>query len=103
MSKGTPLIALRVNDAMINAIDAELARRNNVRLDPELNRSSWIRAAITEKIRHIERSRRSPKKGKYPCFRCEQVYPIADIAWKRKLLTGGVEYCCGLCDCMESL
>lgn len=57
------VVPVRLSDAMIAAIESELARRVNNPLCAPWTKSEWIRQAICDKLAHAERSRRKRRKS----------------------------------------
>lgn len=98
MGKGNPLVAIRLEPGLLENIDADVFRANRRGRKTETSRSSWIRAAILEKLAHRARSRRSKKTDCFKCFQCKQTFDLMYLAWNRTLLTGGEESCCVACD-----
>jgi len=61
MSKGNPIVKLRVTQTTIDKIVEAIQSANfNRKLSP-YDLSSWIRAAIDEKLQHLERAKRRKK------------------------------------------
>ena len=58
MSKGSPIIPIRIHQSDLDRIEAAVRSSNQRRREPPYNRSSWIIAAITEKLDHIARGRK---------------------------------------------
>jgi hypothetical protein len=58
MSKGSPKIILRIPEELIDQIKDCVESANATRKDEPYDVSSWIRAAIAEKIAHTMRSRK---------------------------------------------
>lgn len=98
MSKGSPLIAMRIEPNILAKVDQDIAVMNRHRPRSETNRSNWIRRAILEKLAHRERSKRAKGTKLKMCCKCGTKWAIEDIAWERELLTGEKEYCCNTCD-----
>jgi hypothetical protein len=61
MSKGSPIITLRVNEQLLSDLEDEIRNANFNRKDTPYTRSSWILKAVTEKISHLKRSRKEGK------------------------------------------
>lgn len=62
MAAGSPRIIFRCPPLLLAAIDAEIARTNrNVKVEP-FNRSTWVLAAISQKLAHAARSRKTKRK-----------------------------------------
>lgn len=60
MSKGSPVITLRIPQDMLDEMDSAIGSANwHSKIEP-YRRASWIKAAIKQKLDHIKRS----KKGK---------------------------------------
>jgi hypothetical protein len=63
MSKGSPIISLRLSPLVLAAVDAAIERGNKYRTAAPWTRTAWIHAAIHEKLAHSIRSNR-PKKSR---------------------------------------
>jgi len=64
MARGNPTITFRITPELMALMDHELSRRNEKTREAPWERSDFIRAAIKERIDHINRSRKKkPKKG----------------------------------------
>lgn len=61
MSKGNPIVPIRMSPGLIAQIDSLIASANKLRRGAPYDRSSWITAAIKEKIAHRERSKKVKK------------------------------------------
>jgi hypothetical protein len=63
MSKGSPIVNLRIPSDRLSLLDAEIDKVNRTRRDAPYTRSSFILAAIDDKLKHLKRSRgkRRPK------------------------------------------
>lgn len=64
MSKGSPVIPLRIPQTLLNEMEIVIAQRNTLTLNEPWSRSSFIVAAIREKLAHMERSRSKKKTSK---------------------------------------
>jgi len=64
MSKGTPIVPIRVNPILLRAMDAEIAKINKCWKVIPYNRTTFILSAIRERIKHLERSRKKRPKAK---------------------------------------
>lgn len=64
MSKGSPRVTLRIPDAELQQVLACIDRANEYRRGEPYDLTSWILAAIREKMAHGKRSRRSRKPRK---------------------------------------
>jgi hypothetical protein len=63
MSKGSRIVGIRVEADLEAAIETAIASANyHSRIEPH-TLSSWIKAAIREKLAHIQRSKRKGKKN----------------------------------------
>ena len=62
MSKGNPIIKLRVSREKLAEINSAIDSANVSRREEEYRISSWIRAAIEEKLAHLKRSKRKKQK-----------------------------------------
>lgn len=62
MSKGTPLIAVRIHPQLYAEMEATIERANLYRIEEAYDVSSFVRTAIREKIAHMKRSRRTRKR-----------------------------------------
>lgn len=59
MSKGSTIVPVRMDQDSIELLDRIIAELNGRRRDAPFDRSSFIRKAIEEKIKHVWRSRRN--------------------------------------------
>jgi hypothetical protein len=59
MSRGSPVVLLRLPPALLVALDAEVERQNATRVDEPYDRSGWVRQAIRERLAKLGRGRRS--------------------------------------------
>ena len=57
MSRGTPHISLRIDPAVLAAIDAEVERVNRSKGDQAYNRTTFILHAVHEKVEKLKRGR----------------------------------------------
>ncbi len=64
MSKGSPIIPIRIEHALLHCLDTEIAKVNRTRKYEPYTRSSFILAAIKDKLKHLFRSRKTGKKPK---------------------------------------
>jgi hypothetical protein len=62
MSKGSPIVPLRIPAALLAKIDADIARSIHFDDTPRDNRTVWILAAILDVFRHRERARQCRRK-----------------------------------------
>jgi len=62
MSRGSPILQLRVSQDFILALDVAIDEMNRRRPRKTVTRTSFIFAAIQEKLRHMERSKKSRRK-----------------------------------------
>lgn len=58
MSKGSPIIPTRIPTELLGEIDAAIERANRHRKGEALTRSSFLIAAVREKLAKMERSRK---------------------------------------------
>ncbi len=58
MSAGSKIIPVRIAEPMEIEIREAMQRANKYRREAEYDMSSWIRAAIQEKLDHLHRGRR---------------------------------------------
>lgn len=63
MSKGNRIVAIRLSADTIEKIDEAIVSANRMRRDAPYDFSSWIRAAIAEKLAHRGRSKKVKRKG----------------------------------------
>ena len=60
MTKGSPIIPIRIQPNLLDQINRAINNANaNRRLEP-YSRSSWILAAIQDKLAHLARARKRP-------------------------------------------
>lgn len=57
MSKGSSVIPVRFPDELLSEMKRVIAEINARGLDPQYDVSSFIRAAVVERLKHRERSR----------------------------------------------
>lgn len=62
MSKGSPIVPIRIPAELLALVDEQIASSNTRRGDEPWTRSAFIIAAIKEKLDKMERSRKSKKK-----------------------------------------
>lgn len=62
MSKGNPIIPVRVEPLMLALVEEAITAANERRREAEYTVSEWIRQAIREKLAHLRRSKNRPKK-----------------------------------------
>ncbi len=97
MSKGNRVVQVRLIGEMVDAIFAELEKRNNHTAKEIWNPSDWIRAAIQEKLKHSSRCRGRKQIRKYQCVHCGLKFTSKEIAFVTKPLFGKKEYECVSC------
>lgn len=61
MSAGTPVRAIRLSATLMAEIEITIARRNLWSREEPWNLSEFVRIAVTEKMKHMERSRQKRK------------------------------------------
>ena len=71
MSKGSPIVPLRIPAELLARIDEAIKSANHNRAEAEYNRTSWILHAISEKLAKRQRSN-SPRKRPLPAGQGEQ-------------------------------
>jgi hypothetical protein len=64
MSKGSPIVHVRVDPALLHCLDSEIAKVNKRRSEAPYTRSSFILAALRDKLKHLFRSRKEGKRTK---------------------------------------
>lgn len=64
MSRGSPILSVRVPADQLEVIDRVISEINARGLDPQYDRTSFVLAAIREKIAHRERSRLKRRRRK---------------------------------------
>ena len=64
MSAGSPIVNLRIRQTDLDQIDAAVQSANVNRRAEPYTRSSWIMAAILDKLDHLARSQRTTAKRK---------------------------------------
>lgn len=62
MSKGNPIVPIRLDPVLVAQIDDVIARTADTRRDGPYTRSSFIVKAILDKLAHIHRSNRKNRK-----------------------------------------
>lgn len=73
MSLGSPRIVVRIPPALLQLITDYLRLRNDHRPKDEWDLSDFVRAAIREKVAHIQRSKKSRLKQDNPTAEEESV------------------------------
>ncbi len=63
MSTGSPIVPIRIPAELLATLDAEVSRSATTRSAEPWTRSSFIIAALREKIAHQQRSRNRKRKG----------------------------------------
>lgn len=58
MSKGSKIVPVRLPAQLLELVEIELLTRSTGPKGRHLTISKWVRSAITEKLKHAERSRR---------------------------------------------
>lgn len=58
VSKGNPIVRVRLTPDLIARIDDEVKLQNQTRAAEPYDRSAWIRQAIAQRLAHLARSRR---------------------------------------------
>jgi hypothetical protein len=66
MSKGSPIIPIRINQIDLDRIEAAVRTTNRRRNLAPYTRSSWIMAAIQDKLDHMARSKKAKAKKRQP-------------------------------------
>jgi hypothetical protein len=56
-NKGSPTVTLRFEPELLALLDAEIDRTSGRRKGPPYTRSTWMRQAVIDKLRHAARSR----------------------------------------------
>ena len=85
MSKGSQVVPVRIPMELLDLINAAIESRNDASPQEPMNLSSWIRAAVREKLRHLVRGRSKAKtmpakaEATFVCFACQQEFPISRI------------------------
>jgi len=64
MSKGSPIVPVRIPTSLLETIDAEIAKVNLHWNVIPYTRSTWIIAAIKDKLKHANRSRKAGRTNK---------------------------------------
>lgn len=62
MSQGSPRVTIRLPQPLLDLIEQTIERRNSNTSLPPWSMSDFIQNAIWEKLDHMKRSRRRPKK-----------------------------------------
>lgn len=70
MSKGNRVITVRIEQELLDEIDAVISKRNLHSYEAAWCTSDFIRAALIEKLRKMERSRTRSKPQEQRCTRC---------------------------------
>jgi hypothetical protein len=66
MAKGSPLVVLRLSPALLSALKEEVRAANETREGDLWTVSSWCRQAVSDKLRHADRSRRDKRHAASP-------------------------------------
>ena len=64
MSKGSPIVQVRIEPGLLHCIDTEIQKLNLRTKGEPYNRSSFIVKALKDKLCHIFRSRKEGKRPK---------------------------------------
>jgi metal-responsive CopG/Arc/MetJ family transcriptional regulator len=59
--RGSTIVPIRLNDELLEILDDTIERVNKRHFEEPFNRTSFIRKAICDKLRHYERSKRKEK------------------------------------------
>lgn len=65
MSKGSPMVPIRIPAELFQRIEAQIALTNVFARDEEYTVSSWLRKAAEEKLAKMIRSRRRKSKNDF--------------------------------------
>lgn len=66
MSKGSPIITVRIGHELLAKMDAAIASANVTCFDEPFQRTRWIKKAIAEKLAHLARSKKKKGRGGPP-------------------------------------
>jgi hypothetical protein len=69
MSRGSPLVSIRIPAELLELVDQAVARSADTRRDGPWTRSSFILAAIEEKLKKMARSAGKPQSPVPPTYR----------------------------------
>jgi len=86
MSKGSPIVSLRVPQEMLDIVDNEIQIVNRSKVKQKFDRSLFILTAVCEKLAHLERGRRRSKRGQVDPKRCPSLLGIASAEPAASLL-----------------
>jgi len=64
MSKGSPIVVVRVPQDLLTVLDSEIEVVNRSKAALKYDRSLFILTAVCEKLAHLERGRERKRKGK---------------------------------------
>lgn len=84
MSKGSQVVPVRITRELLDLINAAIESRNDASPQEPMSLSSWIRAAINEKLRHLVRGRSKSCKppckdaASFTCLACHRRFPILE-------------------------
>lgn len=71
-SKGSKVLQVRVPPDLLAAVELQIQQRNIFTREAPWNISDWIRCAMEEKLKKMERSRRSRDKSAPPATAIEK-------------------------------
>jgi hypothetical protein len=63
MSRGNPIVQMRVDDEFLQRIDEAIESRNKHSREAPWTRSDWLRQAVLDKLSHIARSKGKKRTG----------------------------------------
>lgn len=63
MSRGNPIVQMRVDDELLQKIDEAIESRNEHSREAPWTRSDWLRQAVLDKLSHIARSKAKKRTG----------------------------------------
>ena len=63
MSRGNPIVQMRVDEEFLAMIDAAIASRNEHSREAPWTRSDWLRQAAMDKLAHIKRSKAKKRRN----------------------------------------
>jgi hypothetical protein len=66
MSKGSPVVPVRIPAELLAVIDATVSRVNVKTRGEPYTRSSWILAAIRDRLAHMERAKKPRRRAAGP-------------------------------------
>jgi hypothetical protein len=97
MSKGNPVVKLRLSQELNELIELEVRRYNSFTRKEQTTLSGWVRDAIREKLDHLRRGRSKERIRNFRCAACGMRRRLDEIDHMLKPMWGKKEYYCTSC------